>query len=168
MSGTYPGPIPPLSDVLPGLRERPGGIPALGAQRIVSVPLWEKTVVDTTSRKVGVWTAPSDGWYVVDVFVSQVVLPAYTGVATLALDNYDKSAAAARNLLSTTTIDLKAAGGFTALKGLQLTLSATLANRMLDEGDFINANIVIGATEATAGEGIALTLVVQGPEINPQ
>jgi len=161
--GSNADPIQPLTSVLPGFREKPGGLPIAGVQKIVSVPLVTLTAASTT-YKVGVFTAPSDGWYIKDAWFSDVVAPDYA-TTTLALDNYDKSAVAARNALSTTNQDID--GAATTLKqGLQLTLSATLANLLMDEGDVLNAVVACGATQATAGEGLQLTVVLVGPEID--
>ncbi len=161
--GTNPDPIQPLTSVLPGLEERPGGAPLIGVQKIISVPLVTKTAASTT-YKLGVFTAPSDGWWIKEAWVSAVVAPDYA-TTTLALDNYDASGNAARNPLSTTNQDIDGAA-LTAKEGKQLTLSATEANRSMDEGDVLNATVACGATEAAAGEGLQLTVVMVGPEID--
>ena len=167
MKGTYPGPIQPLSAVIPGLEERPGQQPLVGQQRVVTVPLKLSTDAKTAASKTykeALFIAPSDGWYVVDVFLTAVVVPDYASV-TLAFENYDKSATTGNNLLSTTNYNVES---LTAKQGTQMTLSATQANREMDEGDVIWTTLTVGATEVTAGEGISVTLVLQGPEIDPQ
>src|SRR3990167_5421755 len=113
-------PIQPLSSLLPGLREKPVGLPIAGVQRVLNVPLVLLAAASTT-YKVGVFVAPSDGWYIKEALYGSMVQPDYA-TTTLALDNYDKSASAARNVLSTTNADIDAAAA-TALKGLKLTLS---------------------------------------------
>jgi hypothetical protein len=162
--GTFSSPIQPLSAVLPGCEEAPGGQPKWGVQQVFSVPLVTKTAASTT-YKVGCFVAPSDGWYIEDAFVSAIVVPSYTGAVTLALENYDKSATTAKNPDAASTEDLKA---LTLKQGKQIALSTTQDNRMMDEGDTINATVTVGATEATAGEGLVLTLVLRGPETYPQ
>lgn len=166
--GTFNGPIQPLYAQLPGFEERPGALPKFGVQQVVPVQLVNKTAVGTT-YKVGAWIAPSDGWYVEDAYFAAVVVPVYA-TSTLAIDNYDKSATTARNLLSTTNQNILAAGGPVLKQGLQLTLSTTLANRLLDKGDVINATVVAGSTSGsdTDGEGLVLVLVLRGPDSVPQ
>ncbi len=163
MRGDVSDPIQPVTAVLPGLREQPGGIPSVGVQKLVSVPLVAKTTPSTT-YKIGVFTAPCDGWYIKEVWFSDVVAPDYA-TTTLALDNYDKSATTARNVLAATNQDIDGAAT-TAKQGLKLTLSNTQANLMMDEGDMLNATVVVGATEMLAGEGLQLTVVLVGPEID--
>lgn len=163
MRGDVADPIQPLTAVLPGFREKPSGVPSLAVQKIVSVPLVTKTAASTT-YKVGVFVAPCDGWYIKEAWFADVVAPDYA-TTTLALDNYDKSGTAARNALSATNQDID--GTATTLKqGLQLTLTSTEANRMMDEGDVLSATVACGATEAAAGEGLVLTVTLLGPEID--
>ena len=161
--GTWAGPIQPLQSVLPGVEERPGGQPKIGLQHVVTVPLVASTAA-STNYVVGAFVAPSDGWYVEDVWYGAQVAPDYAS-ATLAVENYDASANSAKNLLSATNVNLEAV---TAKEGTQATLSATQANRQMDEGDSLIATIAIGATEAVVGLGIFMTLVLRGPEVNPQ
>ena len=159
--GTNADPIQPLTSVLPGLNERPGGVPIMGVQKIISVKLVDKTAASTT-YKTHIFTAPSDGWWIKEIYVSAVVVPSYAS-QTLALDNYDKSATAARNALSAATYAL---GGLTLKQGAQMALTATDADRFMDEGDVLNATVAIGASESTAGEGLGITVVMVGPEID--
>lgn len=162
MSGTSPGPIPPLSDVIPGIREQPSGQPKIGLQTIINIPLVETTAASTTYYGLA-FVAPSDGWYIADAWVSAQVAPNYDS-AVIALSNYDASGNAAKNPLSGTNENLES---ITAKEGMQLTLSTTLVNRELDEGDTIIATVTIGANQVTAGRGIGLTLVLVGPEVTP-
>ena len=83
------------------------------------------------------------------------------GTDTLAVDNYDKSGTAARNVLSTTTIDPTS---ITALQGVQLTLSSTAANLLMDAGDVLNYTLVCG-TMTTDGEGLSLTAIIVVPDL---
>lgn len=165
--GTWPGPIQPLSSLIPELVERPGRQPIVGEQRIVAVPLILSTDAKTAASKTykeALFIAPCDGWYVIDAFVTAVVVPDYASV-TLALENYDKSGAAGANLLSATNFDMES---LTAKQGTQLTLSTTQSRRQLDEGDVIWSTLTTGASEVAAGEGITVFLVMQGPEVYPQ
>ena len=161
--GTFAGPIQPLSSVLPGLDERSGGLPVIGLQHVVSVQLVALTVASTTVV-VGGFVAPSDGWYVEDLFYSAQTVPNYDSTV-ISVENYDKSGTAAKNLLSATNEDLET---LTAKQGRQATLSATQANRLLDEGDTLNFSVVTTGNEVAAGQGIGATLVLRGPEVNPQ
>lgn len=163
MSGTYPGPIKPLSDVIPGLRELPSGQPKIGQQFIVQVPLVALTAASTTYVING-FTAPSDGWYVADLFYSAQVVPNYDAT-TIAVENYDASGNAAANLLSATNENLET---LTAKEGRQASLSTTVTNRRLDEGDTIIFTVAPTANEVAAGKGIGATLVLFGPETTPQ
>lgn len=167
MKGTFPGPIQPMHAVMPGCEERPGGLPVWGPQQVIPVTIPLSTDAKTAASKAYLsllFTAPSDGWVVEDCFVSAAVVPNYDST-TLALERYDASANAGANLLAATTADLEA---LTAKEGTQLALSTTLSRRLLDEGDTIWATVTTGANEVAAGQGIGVTLVVRGPDINPQ
>lgn len=61
------------------------------------------------------------------------------GTCTLAITNYDISAAAGDNLLSAATVDLEA---LTNLTASDLTLTATVADLILDDGDYVYASLV--------------------------
>lgn len=161
--GTWNGPTQPLSDQLPGVGERPGQLPVMGLQHVVSVQLVTLTAADTT-YVIGGFVAPSDGWYVEDLFYSAQTTPNYA-TSTIAVENYDKSGTSAKNLLSATNEDLET---LTAKQGRQASLSTTQANRLLDEGDTINFTVAIGSTEVAAGKGLTATIVLRGPEVNPQ
>ncbi len=159
--GTCADPIQPLHSVLPGCEEKPSAFPILGVQKVISVPLVTKTAASTT-YKVGGFVAPSDGWYIKEIHVGAMVTPNYAST-TLAVDNYDASGNAARNVLAATNENLET---LTALEGTKLTLSTTEANRYMDEGDVLNFTVAVGASETTPGEGIVATVVLLGPEID--
>lgn len=152
----------PYGQLQPGITEGQGSRgPTHGIQRHVAVPLGPPLLVDSATYKHAVFIAPCDGWYIKELWLAGAVSIA-AGTNTLAVDNYDASANAARNVLSTTNIDPDT---ITAKEGLQLTLSTTLTNRYMDEGDVLNATLVCG-TQTTAGEGYLLQAVVVGPEID--
>lgn len=161
--GTWAGPIQPLQSVLPGPEERPGGLPRFGLQHVITVPLCASTAA-STNYVTGAFVAPSDGWYVEDMFYGAQVVPDYAS-STIAVENYDASGNAAKNLLSATNESLET---LTAKEGRAASLSGTLANRLLDEGDTLIVTVAIGATEAVVGVGIFATLVLRGPEVTPQ
>lgn len=157
-------PITPVGMTLPGTLEGSGptGRPPLGHQVIVSAQLGAPLLVDGTTYRTGVFVAPCDGCYIQELWLGAPVKIAQ-GTNTFAVDNYDASGNAARNVLSTTNIDPDTV---TALEGLKLTLTSTVADRIMDEGDFLNATLVAG-TQSTAGQGYSLTAVIIVPTIGP-
>lgn len=159
--GTNADPIQPLSSVLPGIREKSSGQPDVGMQRVIGVPLVTKTAASTT-YKVGAFVAPSDGWYIKDIFIAAMVVPSYAS-QTIAFENYDKSATTSKNPLAATNYALE---GLTALQGAEMSLSTTLSNLLMDEGDVLDVTVAIGASQTTAGEGLVATIVLVGPEID--
>ena len=151
-----------FGQIQPGITEGQGSRgPTHGIQRDVVAALGTPLLVDGVTYKQALFVAPCDGWYIKEIWLSGAVSIA-GGTNTLALDNYDKSGTAARNVLSTTNIDPVS---ITALQGLKLTLSTTLTNRYMDEGDVLNATLVCG-TMTTDGEGYTITAVLVGPEID--
>ena len=125
-------------------------------RKSVQIPLVTLTAASTT-YKVGGFIAKRAA-QIMGAKVAAVVAPDYA-TSTLAIDNYDLSGTAARNVLEAANYDLE---GLTALQSADLTLSSsTPANLLMAEGDFINATVAIGATEADAGEGIAITLEIE-------
>ena len=151
-----------FGQIQPGITEGQGSRgPTHGIQRHIAVPIGAPLLVDSATYKHAVFVAPCDGWYIKEMYLAGAVSIG-SGTNTLAVDNYDKSGTAARNVLSTTNIDPDT---ITALQGLKLTLSTTLTNRYMDEGDVLNATLVCG-TQTTAGEGYLLTAVLVGPEID--
>ncbi len=159
MSGTNPDLVGGLSDMFPMLKEGADLLPK-GIQRMVAVPMGAPLLVDAATYVGCVFIAPCNGFYIKELWVSAAVAIA-GGTNTLAFDNYDASADAARNALSDTNIDPTVV---TAKEGYQLTLSTTLMNRWMDEGDVLNFTLVCG-TMTTDGEGYAVTAVIVGPEV---
>ena len=158
MSG---GRIGELGDHIPGLREGSGSLGAvMGMQRMVTAPIGAPLLVDSATYQHAVFVCPCDGAFIKELWLSGAVSIG-SGTNTFAVDNYDASANAARNVLSTTNIDPDT---ITALEGLKLTLSATPANLYMDEGDVLNVTLVCG-TQTTAGQGYVLTAVIVVPEI---
>lgn len=162
LSSTNNKPIASLGDLLPNLREGSGstGRSLAGVQMHVSVPLGAPLLVDGATYKHALFVAPVDGCYILEGWVANAVAIA-GGTNTLAFDNYDASANSARNVLSTTNIDPTA---ITANEGLKLTLSTTEANRLMDEGDVLNATLVCG-TMSTDGQGFTAHFVIIVPDI---
>ena len=107
-----------------------------------------------TTLYVGI--AGADIFVIAGSYCLQVV-PNYA-TSTLALENYDSSATADDNLLTTATVDLE---DDTAQTAVALALTATTADRVISSGDQIHATVVIGATEVTAGKGLGITLLCQ-------
>jgi hypothetical protein len=152
-----------LGDFTPQLREKSGstGIASAGVQQVVSVPVGPNLHVDSVTYKGVVFVAPVDGCLIKAMWLSAAVKAA-GGTNTLALDNYDASANAARNALSTATIDPTAVP--TVVKeGDKLTLSATETNLYMDAGDVLNYTLVAGV-QTTQGEGYAVTAIIIVPE----
>lgn len=151
-----------LGDLLPSLREgtAPTGGATHGVQQIVSIALGPPLLVDSATYKHAMFVAPCNGCIIKEIWISGAVKIA-SGTNTLAFDNYDASADAARNVLSATNIDPDT---ITAKEGLKMTLSATASNLVMDEGDVLNATLVCG-TQSTAGEGYVATAVIIVPDI---
>ena len=153
--------LPTLGDHQPGMKEDSGSMgPSVVQQTVVSVPIGAPLLVDAATYKHAVFVAPCNGWFIKSLWLSGAVKIA-SGTNTFAVDNYDASANAARNVLSTTNIDPDT---ITALEGLELTLSTTKTNLYMDAGDVLNVTLVCG-TQSTAGEGYVLTAVLEGPEV---
>jgi hypothetical protein len=157
MPSTYDG-KPTIGDYNPVLKEghHVGG----GIQQAITVPLGPHLLVDGKTYKGVVFVAPCDGCVIKELHASASVAIA-GGTDTLAVDNYDKSATTARNVLSTATIDPTS---ITALQGVQLTLSSTAANLLMDAGDVLNYTLVCG-TMTTDGEGLSLTAIIVVPDL---
>ncbi len=156
-------PILSVKKVIPGLEE--GSAFQMGIQRIISVPIGPPLLVNAATYKQALFVAPCAGCKILEGWLSCAVAIA-SGTNTLAIDNYDVSAAAARNVLSTTNIDPDAATApvIVAKTGSKLTLSTTVANLDMDEGDVLNCTLVCG-TQGTAGEGYQLTFIILIPEL---
>lgn len=143
----------------PAAREKSGAGATEGIPVFVSVPLGPPLLVDGVTYKQALFVAPCNGCYIKEGWLTGAVAIA-GGTNTFAVDNYDASGNAARNVLSTTNIDPTT---ITAKEGLQLTLTTTLANRLMDEGDVLNVTLVCG-TMTTDGEGYAVTFVIYVPD----
>ena len=152
-----------IAYLFPGLREKSSGIgmASVGIQRIFHVPVGPNLLVDGATYVGTVWVAPCDGCFVKEIWGTASVA-IVGGTNTFAVDNYDASATAARNLLSAATVS--PITYFTQLSGILIPLTATIANRSMDEGDCINYTLVCG-TMTTDGQGLGLTIVVVTPEI---
>lgn len=160
MSSTDSAIIGDLGSVLPVVREGDGPSgQRLGVQRQFAVPIGPPLLVDGTTYNHTLFVAPCNGCYVKEIWLAGAVSIA-GGTNTLAIDNYDASANAARNVLSTSTITPTV----TAKEGTKLTLTSTVTNLMMDEGDVLNCTLVCG-TMTTDGKGYSLTFVVVVPEI---
>jgi hypothetical protein len=143
----------------PTIREGAQG--AAGVQQVVTMQVGPPLLVDGATYKANLFIAPCDGCYIKELkAVASVAIAG--GTSTLAVDNYDKSASSARNVLSTTNIDPTTVTP--ALKGFELTLTATDANRWMDEGDALNATLVCG-TMTTDGQAFMLQAIIVVPEV---
>ena len=155
-------PIDDLGGLIPGIKEKAGlaVTPMNGIQRWVSIPVGPPVLVDSGNYKHAAFVAPCDGCYIKEAWLTGAVKIA-SGTNTFAVDNYDASANAARNVLSTTNIDPDT---ITAKEGLKLTLTSTAADLAMDEGDVLNVNLICG-TQTTAGEGYLFQACIIVPEI---
>jgi hypothetical protein len=159
MPSTY-GTNPTVGDFNPVLKE---GSPARGGvQQLITVPMGPPLLVDGATYKGVIFVAPCDGCHIKELHVSSSVSIA-SGTNTLAVDNYDKSAGAARNVQSAANFDPDATL-VTALNGLQLTNTLTAADLDMDQGDVLNYTLVCG-TQSTAGQGYAITAVIIVPSL---
>jgi len=152
-----------IAYLFPGLREKSTGIgrASVGIQRIFHVPVGPNLLVDGATYKGTAFVALCDGCFVKEIWGTSATAIA-GGTNTFAVDNYDASATTARNLLSATNVS--PITYFPALTGIIIPLTATIANRNMDEGDCINFTLVCG-TMTTDGQGLGLTIVVVTPEI---
>ena len=155
-------PIDDLGSLIPGIKEKAGltTTPPAGIQRWVSVPVGPPLLVDGATYNHAAFVAPCDGCVIKEAWLTGAVKIA-SGTNTFAVDNYDASANAARNVLSTTNIDPDT---ITAKEGLKLTLTATATDLNMDEGDVINVTLVCG-TQTTAGQGYLFQACIIVPEI---
>jgi hypothetical protein len=129
-----------------------GELTGSGPKHYVSVPL--TTTANTTSQT-GVFVAQR-GMTITKASIAYVGKPASAaGTVTLALANYDLSATTSDNLLSAATVDLEGLTNFTAS---DLTLTATAADLVLADGDYIYATIVSNNVDMSGGTGGVLTL----------
>ena len=129
-----------------------------GEELVVSWNLGPDLLVDGATYKRAGFIAPVDNVYIKELWVAAAVALA-GGTNTLNFDNYDKSAAAAGAILATADYDPTA---LVALKGVEMSLTTTLADRIMNEGDVLNSVLVCG-TMTTDGEGLVATAVLVVP-----
>ncbi len=151
-----------LGDILPGIREGSGYQGPTGVQQTVSWPIQPPLTVDGVTYQVVGFVAPVNGCWIKEMWLSGMVAVA-GGTSTIAFDNYDTSGTATRNVLSTTDIDPTAVPA-TINQGEKLTLTTTLSDRTMDEGDVLSSTYVCG-TQTTNGEGYAVTAIIVVPDI---
>lgn len=149
-----------IGDFMPALKEGASPMFGGGVQQLVSVPMGPPLLVDGATYKGCVFVAPCDNCVIKELHASAAVAAA-GGTNTLAFDNYDASANAARNALSTATIDPTS---IPAKEGLQLTPTTTAADLRMDAGDVLNYTLVCG-TQTTNGEGLVVTAVIIVPDL---
>jgi len=143
----------------PVAREGYGTAATQGVPVMIHVPLGAPLLVDGVTYKGTIFVSPCDGAYIKEAWLTAAVAIS-GGTSTFALDNYDASANAARNVLSATNIDPTTV---TAKEGLQLTFSSTETRKYMDEGDVLNFTLVCG-TMTTDGEGYGITVVIYVPD----
>jgi hypothetical protein len=120
----------------------------------VSVPI---SATANATATTGVF-ASGGSWEVSAIEVAFHTIPASGGgTVTIAISNRDASAAATDNLLSTATYDLET---LTNLIPTAMTLSATAADLVLADGDFIFAQIVSDNADMTGGVGGVLRVLL--------
>lgn len=127
---------------------------ASGSTQVVSVPL---TVTANSTVYTGVLAVQRD----VNVSKASVAFKSApvssNGTVTLALSNYDASASAADNLLSTATVSLESLSDNTPS---DLTLTSTSGDLQLSDGDYVYVTAVSNNSDMTGGTGGVLTLEV--------
>jgi hypothetical protein len=151
-----------IGDFYPVLREGNGGlgVSAGGVQQTKTVSIGLPTLVNGATYRGVLFVAPCDGCQIKEVWLGAAT-PIVGGTNTLALDNYDASANASRNPLSTATINPVT---LTAREGLKLTRTPTAVNLLMDKGDTLSFTLVVG-TQSTPGQGYALTYVIIVPDL---
>lgn len=162
MPSTYGERIESIGRTFPGVREGSGatGSPPYGFPAVFTHPVGPPLLVDAATYKHALFIAPCNGCRIKELWLSGAVKIAQ-GTNTIAFERYDASADAGANVLSTATIDPDT---ITAKEGLQLTLTATAADLMMDEGDVLWCTLVAG-TQSTAGEGYTVTGLVIVPDV---
>lgn len=155
-------------NTLAGVADRPAAsadttgfiilMPALSAgvtKEVISVALPPLTVNTTTRR--GVIAAGRS------MQITRVSIGSYTkpndadGVMTLALEKYDKSGTAEKNLLGAATFDLES---LTAKEAEDLTLTSTTADLVVDAGDLVYVEMVNDSAAIDTNLEGALTIEV--------
>ena len=164
MAGISGDPVVSLGDSYPEIKEGSAlhASSGVGVQQVISWPLAAFLQVDGVTYKTVAFVAPVNGCFIKEIWVSAMVLAA-GGTNTLAFDNYDASANAVGNVLSTTNID-PTTNPATVNEGTQLTLITTPLDRIMDEGDVLSSTYVAG-TQSTQGEGYVATAIIIVPDI---
>lgn len=164
MSAISGDPVLNFGELFPGITESSGGLNGrvYGVQQVVSWMLGRALQVDGTTYLNAAFVAPVNGCFIKELWVSAMVLIA-GGTNTLAFDNYDASANAAGNILSTTNVD-PVSNPAVVNEGTQLTLTTTLEDRVMDEGDVLSSTLVAG-TQTTQGEGYVATAIIIVPVV---
>lgn len=146
----------------PNTGEKSGSVgrPPFGWPVHFNVPVGPPLLVDGATYKHALFVAPCDGCRIKEMWLTGAVKIAQ-GTNTIAFEKYDASADAGVNALSTTNIDPDT---ITATEGLQLTLTTTLADLLMDEGDVLWCTLVAG-TQSTAGQGYLVSGLVIVPDV---
>ena len=162
MPSTSGNSIQSIGRTFPGIGEKSGatGRPAFGWQVQFANRVGNSLLVDGATYKDALFIAPCDGCRVKELWATAAVAIA-GGTNTLAIEKYDKSATTGVNALSTTNIDPTTV---TITQGLQLTLTATAADLLMDEGDILWATLVCG-TMTTDGQGFLVGGIVIVPDV---
>ena len=125
-----------------------------GVVQVISVPL---TVTANATKYTGVLAVQRN----VDVkklsVCFQGVPVSSDGTVTLAVSNYDASASTSDNLISTSTVSLESLSNYTPS---DLTLTTTVADLLLSDGDFVYATVVSNNADMTGANGGVLTMEV--------
>lgn len=162
MPSTSGDSIVSIGRTLPGIGEKSGpvGRPAYGWPVEFNVPVGPPLLVDGATYKHALYIAKSDGCRIKELWLSGAIKIG-SGTNTIAFEKYDASANAGVNVLSTTNIDPDT---ITATEGLQLALTTTVADLLMDEGDVLWCTLVAG-TQTTAGQGYLVSGVVIVPDL---
>ena len=164
MSAITGDPVLNFGELFPGITESSGGLNGrvYGVQQSVSWALTPPLTVDGTTYQVVAFVAPVNGCFIKNIWISGKVKAA-GGTSTIAFDNFDASANAAGNVLSTTNVN--ALTVITTInEGVELTLNTTPENLVMDEGDVLSSTYVTG-TETTNGQGYAATAIIIVPVV---
>ena len=164
MSAITGDPVLNFGELFPGITESSGGLNGrvYGVQQSVSWALTPPLTVDSATYQVVAFVAPVNGCFIKNIWISGMVKAA-GGTSTIAFDNFDASANAAGNVLSTTNVN--ALTVITTInEGVELTLNTTAENLVMDEGDVLSSTYVTG-TETTNGQGYAATAIIIVPVV---
>jgi hypothetical protein len=162
MPSTFGASIQSIGHTFPGIREKTGatGAPALGFPVTFTARVGNSLLVDGVTYKDVLFIAPCDGCRIKELWATAAIAIA-GGTSTLAIQKYDKSATTGVNALSTTNIDPTTV---TVTAGFQLTLTTTVANLLMDEGDVLWATLVCG-TMTTDGQSFTVGGTVIVPDL---